>query len=69
MNSLKTQLRNRYNCSVAEIEFNDKWARARLALCVVSNESAHVDSQLQEIVRFASGHKAVEVTDYSVEHL
>ncbi len=67
MNSLKTRLRNRYNCSVAEIGFKDKWARAKLAVCVVSDESAHVHSQLSEIVRFASMHHAAELTDYHIE--
>lgn len=67
MNSLKNRLRNRYNCSVAEIGFKDKWARAELAVCVISDESAHVHSQLNEIVRFASMHHAAEMTDYSIE--
>ncbi len=67
MNSLKSRLRNRYNCSVAEIGFKDKWARAQLAVCVISDESAHVHSQLNEIVRFASNHHAAELMDYNIE--
>lgn len=67
MNSLKERLRNRYNCSVAEIGFKDKWARSHLAVCVVSDESSHVHEQLQEIVRFASSHHAAQLDDYWVE--
>ena len=67
MNSLKTLLRNRYNCSGAEIGFKDKWARARVVACVISDESAHVHSQLNEIVRFASNHHAAELADYHIE--
>lgn len=67
MNSLKERLRGRYNCSVAELGFKDKWARSRLAVCVVSGDSAHVHTQLDEIVRFASNHHAAELTDYSIE--
>ena len=67
MNSLKSRMRNRYNCSVAEIGFKDKWARAQLAVCVISDESAHVHSQLNEIVRFASKHHLAELMDYSIE--
>jgi uncharacterized protein YlxP (DUF503 family) len=69
MNSLKERLRNRYNCSVAEIGFEDKWARSHLAVCVVSGESAHVHTQLNEIVRFASNHHAAELTHHSIETL
>ena len=67
MNSLKERMRNRYNCSVAEVGLNEKWARARLAVCVVSNEGAHVHEQLNEVVRFASNHHLAELVDYSIE--
>lgn len=68
MKSLKTLMRNRFNCSVAETEYTEKWGRAKLAVCVVSNESSHVHEQLQEIARFASNHRAVEVVDYYMEN-
>ena len=67
MNSLKGKLRSRYNCSVAEVGFKDKWARSQLAVCVISDESAHVHSQLSEIVRFSSNHHAAEMIDYQIE--
>ena len=65
--SLKTLLRNRFNCSVAEIDYKDMWARSRLAVCVVSDETGHVSAQLNEIVRFAYQHHAVLVEDYDIE--
>ena len=67
MSSLKTRLRNRYNCSVAETDHKDRWARSKLAICVVSDESGHVSSQLNEIIRFASQDKATEIDDYYIE--
>ena len=69
MNSLKTLLRNRYNCSVAEVDYKDKWGRSKLAVCVVSDESGHVSSQLNEIARFSSNHHAAFLTDYHMELL
>ena len=69
MKSLKTMLRNRYNCSVAETDFKDKWGRSRLAVCVVSDDSGHVSEQLQEIVRFASNHHEAMLSDYTIETL
>lgn len=67
MNSLKERLRNRFNCSVAEIGFEEKWGRSRLVACVVSGESSHVHSQLSEILRFASNHHAAELTSHTIE--
>lgn len=66
---LKQQLRNRFNCSVAETEYHDLWQRARISVCVISNESAHVSEQLNEIARFASLNKGAEMLDYRIELL
>lgn len=67
--SLKDQMHNRYNCSVAEVDYQDLWGRARLAVCVVSSDSRHVDSQLNEIVRFASTRPGAELADYRIQML
>lgn len=66
---LKEQLRSRFNCSVAETEYHDLWQRARLAICVVSNESRHANTQLNEIVRFAAAKPGAEMVDYRIEML
>ncbi|MCP4643414.1 MAG: DUF503 domain-containing protein [bacterium] len=67
--SLKERIRNRYNCSIAEIDFKDQWARARLAACVVGDDSRFVNTQLNEIVRFASSKGGAELMDYGIEML
>jgi len=67
--SLKSRLRARFNCSVAEVDLKDQWSRARLAVTVVSDDAAHVDEQLDEIARFASMHHLVELIDQHREHV
>jgi uncharacterized protein YlxP (DUF503 family) len=67
--SLKQLLHNRYNCSIAETEFQDLWARARLSACVVSDDSRHANDQLNEIARFASNKPGAELLDYRIEML
>ncbi len=67
INSLKQLLRNRYNCSVAETEYKDLWRRARLAVCVVSDETAHVQQQLEHIIRFAGTNPHAELVDHHIE--
>ena len=69
LKSLKQRLHNRFNCSVAETEFQDMWARARLAVCVVSGESRHANQQLNEIARFAEHNSEAELLDYWIEML
>ena len=67
--SLKQQLGNRFNCSVAETDYHDLWGRSRLSVCVVSNESRHANQQLNEIARFASDRRDAELVDYGIELL
>jgi uncharacterized protein len=69
LNSLKQQVRNRFNCSIAETDFLDLWNRAQLTACVVSNESRHANEQLNEIARFALNKPGAEVLDYRIEML
>ncbi len=67
--SLKEKMRNRFNCSVAETDYQDLWQRAQISVCVVSNESRHANQQLNEIARFASLNAGAELVDYSIEML
>ena len=67
--SLKDRLRQRFNCSVAETDLQDVWTRARLTACVVSCESKHANTQLNEIVRFVSMNTEAELADYWIEML
>ena len=65
--SLKQVMRNRYNCSVAETDFQDTWGRARIVVCVVSGDSRHANAQVNEIARFADSKAGAELVDYSIE--
>lgn len=67
--SLKQLLHNRFNCSVAETDFQDVWGRSRLAVCVVSGESRHANEELNAIVQFASTKQGAELLDYRIEML
>jgi uncharacterized protein YlxP (DUF503 family) len=66
---VKQQSRNRYNCSVAETDFHERHARARLTVCVVSDESTHANTQLNEIAHFSLMKVGAEVIDYRIEML
>lgn len=67
--SLKDQIHNRYNCAVAETDYLDLWRRARLTICVVSNESRHANQQCNEIARFAADRLGPGLADYHIEML
>jgi uncharacterized protein YlxP (DUF503 family) len=67
--SLKERMRGRFNCSVAEIAYQDVWSRARLAVCVVSESSRHANEQLNTIAQYASRDAGAAMVDYRIELL
>lgn len=64
---LKEKMRGKFNCSVAETDHHDLWQRARITACVVSNESRHANTQLNEIAQFAAANANAELLDYQIE--
>jgi len=66
---LKQRMRNKFNCSVAETDYHDMWQRAQITVCVVSNESIHANTQLNEIAHFASKQFEAEMVHYHIEML
>jgi uncharacterized protein YlxP (DUF503 family) len=47
--SLKTRLRNKFNVSVAEIDYQDLWQRAAVAVVTVSSDHTHAEKVLQSV--------------------
>ncbi len=44
------RLKARFNVAVAEVEDNDLWQKATIALAVVGNERRHVNEQMDKII-------------------
>ena len=65
--SITTRLRQRFNVSVAEVGFQDKWQRCRIGVCVVSNDGRLVDSQLRKVLNFLEGTGLMIVLDFDIE--
>lgn len=65
--SMIERLRSRYNASVAEVDFNDKWQRAVIGISCVSNEAGHADSMMANIVNFVENDGRAVLVDYSTE--
>ena len=50
LKSLVTRLRNKFNVSVAEVDQNEKWQRAVVAIALVSNEQGFIDQVFTQIL-------------------
>ena len=55
-------IRNRYHCSVAEVDHHDLWQRAEIGVAVVSATYSHGGEVLDDIERFVWANPEIEVS-------
>ena len=69
LRSLETRIRNRFNVSIAEVEHQDLWQRARLAVVSVNTDHGHLESTLQSVAGDAEHARDIMVVDTNMEIL
>ncbi|MES0279089.1 MAG: DUF503 domain-containing protein [Dehalococcoidales bacterium] len=68
LKSIASQLKNRFNVSVAEVDDNDLWQAATLGVCLVSNDRRFTDEVLGKVAGFVgNGRFDVELLDCQTE--
>jgi uncharacterized protein len=67
--SLKDRIRNKFNVSVAEIDDNDLWQKASLAVAAVSNDKAHLNQTLDHVLNMVRGVPEIDLLDFHIEIL
>ena len=69
LNHVKERVRSRFNASVAEIDHQDLWQRATLAVAYVSADARHANEVIAKAMDFIEDHVEGRVLDTSVEIL
>jgi uncharacterized protein YlxP (DUF503 family) len=59
----------KFNVAVAEVEHQDLWQRARLAVVGVNTDHSHLETTLQHIAGEAGNARDVLLVDSQVEYL
>jgi uncharacterized protein YlxP (DUF503 family) len=67
--SLKDRLRNKFNVSVAEIDYQDLWQRAAVAAVTVASDHTRAEQVLQSVEAEASALLGRDLVDVTVEWL
>ena len=68
--SITTKVRNKFNVSIAEIDPDQGWRSAILAVTCVSSSSNHVNEMLSRVLAFIENCRDEAVTtDYDIEIL
>ena len=62
-------LRHRFHVSVAEVDHQDQWQRAAIAVAVVGGTQAHVNDVLDSIERFVVAAPDIELLDIETSWL
>ena len=70
LKSITTQVGNKFNVSVAEVDDQDLWQLATLGVCYVSNNKRHTNEVLSKVVDFIANRRfEVEMLGYEIEIL
>jgi uncharacterized protein YlxP (DUF503 family) len=69
LRSLEERIRHRFNVSIAEVEHQDLWQRARIAVVSVNTDHAHLESTLQSVAGAAGTARDILLVDSQVEML
>jgi uncharacterized protein YlxP (DUF503 family) len=69
LKGLKERVRARFECSVAEVDYQDVWQRATLAVVYVSADARHANEVVSKALDFIEDHVEGRVIDSSLEIL
>ena len=69
LKGLKEKVRARFEVSVAEVDHQDVWQRATLAIAYVSADARHANTVISKAMDFIEDNVAGRVIDTSVEIL
>ena len=65
--SLLDRLHHRFRVAAAEVDHQDSWRRAGLAIAYISTDARHADQVLAHVASTIGRHADLVVLDYAVE--
>jgi len=68
LRSIKDRVK-KFNVSIAEVDAQDLWQRARLMVAVVSSDSGIANSILSKVMNTIEQERRVHVLDYTLRFL
>ena len=66
--SLKDRISRKFNVSVAEIDYLDKWQRALIAFASVSNSRSHTEEVIQKIFQLLDKEISFELINHQFDY-
>jgi uncharacterized protein YlxP (DUF503 family) len=60
---LKDRLRSRFNASVAEVAYQDKWQRAIIAVCIIGSDKRQLESDMTRVRQLCEEAQDLQIAD------
>ena len=68
LRSIKDKTKNKFNVSVAEIDYLDKWQRSIMAFVLVSNKRSYTEEVLQKIFHLLDKDFSFEILKHNIDY-
>ncbi len=69
LTSLSERLRRQFNIAIAEVEYQDQWQRAQLAVVLVNTNWRMLQSTSSKLIEYVDRDRRVEVTKTEIRQL
>ena len=69
LKSLKDRLKNKFNLSVAELEYQDLWQSSTIGMAIISNDKQFANSVLSKATDLVNNQPEIIVIDIQMEWL
>lgn len=69
IHGFKERLKGRHNVAVAELDYQDKWQRARLGIVTLNSQASVVEDILNRILADARGLEEAEIARHEIRYL
>jgi uncharacterized protein len=64
-----TRIKQKYNVSISEIDFQDTWQRTKFGIVAISSQKVQTEKELQSVLHFIDSFPEIERTVTTVEWL
>ena len=68
INSLKDSLRNNFNISISEVDYEDLWQRSKFLIGIVGKDLTSLEKKIQKIFNFLKEKNDFELIDFKKEY-
>ncbi|OWZ83586.1 DUF503 domain-containing protein [Natranaerobius trueperi] len=69
LKSIITRIQNKFNLSIAEIDYQDKWQRSLIGLAGISNDKKYINKVLEKAVTLIESDGNMIIIDYHIYFL